>query len=381
MNNAMSNMNSGNESCEDLNELIIHYVKSCSEIWDIKNKHYKDNNVKNKKWAEIARELNVPDDFVKSRWRSIRDRYIKEKKKLLTKSGQAATKSTTWSLMPHLEFLTETVEARQTISNLQDDNVQITQVFTPSQYIIPIQSTVSSIQSTSSSTQNCEVEISTFCFLMVNIIDSYEIKHLITITKLKNFDFEITIKWDIEQKLVVLNYPKIIKTITQKCTKIAQETFQCCNSNNYFLGDYMKSSSSQQNRELLTPILTNNTPYISSNSPSPVLRNLNSPCSSTASSSYSSLMSRPPSTSPCPSNSSRAKKRKSESLDPVDEAILNITSEKTKRDSLSNFTSDDLFYLSISRDTQQLNIRDKMRLKQTVLNTLSEILSNNSIIE
>ncbi|XP_036140689.1 uncharacterized protein LOC105827827 isoform X2 [Monomorium pharaonis] len=305
MNNAMSNMNSGNESCEDLNELIIHYVKSCSEIWDIKNKHYKDNNVKNKKWAEIARELNVPDDFVKSRWRSIRDRYIKEKKKLLTKSGQAATKSTTWSLMPHLEFLTETVEARQTISNLQDDNVQITQVFTPSQYIIPIQSTVSSIQSTSSSTQNCEVEIS----------------------------------------------------------------------------DYMKSSSSQQNRELLTPILTNNTPYISSNSPSPVLRNLNSPCSSTASSSYSSLMSRPPSTSPCPSNSSRAKKRKSESLDPVDEAILNITSEKTKRDSLSNFTSDDLFYLSISRDTQQLNIRDKMRLKQTVLNTLSEILSNNSIIE
>lgn len=72
---------------------------------------------------------------------------------------------------------------------------------------------------------------------------------------------------------------------------------------------------------------------------------------------------------------------KSESLDPVDEAILNLTSEKTKRDSLSNFTSDDLFYLSISRDTQQLNIRDKMRLKQTVLNTLSEILNNNSIIE
>jgi len=58
----------------------------------------------------------------------------------------------------------------------------------------------------------------------------------------------------------------------------------------------------------------------------------------------------------------------------VDEAILNLAQETKKN--ISDFSSDDLFYLSISRDSQQLNIKDKMRLKQTVLNTLAELLAN-----
>lgn len=71
---------------------------------------------------------------------------------------------------------------------------------------------------------------------------------------------------------------------------------------------------------------------------------------------------------------------KSKLLDPVNEAILSLTKEKTKRDNLSDFTSDDLFFLSVSRDCQQLNIMDKMRLKQTVLNTMMQMLSNNKNI-
>jgi len=50
---------------------------------------------------------------VKNRWRSIRDRYIKEKKKLITKSGQAAVQLSPWSLMASLSFLSDVVELRK----------------------------------------------------------------------------------------------------------------------------------------------------------------------------------------------------------------------------------------------------------------------------
>jgi len=49
---------------------------------------------------------------VKNRWRNIRDRYIKEKKKFVTKSGQAAVQLSPWSLMESLSFLSDIVEPR-----------------------------------------------------------------------------------------------------------------------------------------------------------------------------------------------------------------------------------------------------------------------------
>lgn len=42
---------------------------------------------------------------VKNRWRNLRDRYIKEKKKLITKSGQAAVHTSPWPLMESKFFV------------------------------------------------------------------------------------------------------------------------------------------------------------------------------------------------------------------------------------------------------------------------------------
>ncbi|KYN50256.1 hypothetical protein ALC62_06924 [Cyphomyrmex costatus] len=96
------NSSSMEYNCEDINELIIHYVRIRPQLWDFKNKQYKDNIIKKN-----------CDEFVKNRWRNLRDRYIKEKKKSITKSGQAAVQFSPWSLMASLSFLSDVVEFRK----------------------------------------------------------------------------------------------------------------------------------------------------------------------------------------------------------------------------------------------------------------------------
>lgn len=58
--------------------------------------------------------------------------------------------------------------------------------------------------------------------------------------------------------------------------------------------------------------------------------------------------------------------------DAVDQAILNLVE---KRNSTDTMNSDDLFYLSISRDSQQLNVNAKLRLKALVLQALSQVVT------
>lgn len=57
----INNENSSNMeyNSEDLNELIIHYVRSRPQLWDFKNSQYKDNVLKKKLWYEVAQELNM----------------------------------------------------------------------------------------------------------------------------------------------------------------------------------------------------------------------------------------------------------------------------------------------------------------------------------
>ncbi|CAL1672177.1 unnamed protein product [Lasius platythorax] len=118
------NSSSMEYNSEDVNELIIHYVRSRPQLWDFKNKQYRDNVLKKKLWCEVAQELNVTDEFVKNRWRNLRDRYIKEKKKSITKSGQAALHCSPWPLTANLSFLSDAVEPRKTVTNYQSFGIE-----------------------------------------------------------------------------------------------------------------------------------------------------------------------------------------------------------------------------------------------------------------
>ena len=57
--------------------------------------------------------------------------------------------------------------------------------------------------------------------------------------------------------------------------------------------------------------------------------------------------------------------------------ILDLVGKKTNTN-MADFTADDLFYLSISRNAQQLNTLSKVRLQQKVLNALVEEMTEQS---
>lgn len=46
-------------NAEDIDELITYYIRSRPELWDCKNKSYRDNELKKKLWCEMAEKLNV----------------------------------------------------------------------------------------------------------------------------------------------------------------------------------------------------------------------------------------------------------------------------------------------------------------------------------
>lgn len=60
------------------------------------------------------------------------------------------------------------------------------------------------------------------------------------------------------------------------------------------------------------------------------------------------------------------------STDAIDEAILKVLEKQTSTDIMN---SDDLFYLSISRESQNLNVNAKLRLKTLVLQALSQVVA------
>lgn len=60
-------------------------------------------------------------------------------------------------------------------------------------------------------------------------------------------------------------------------------------------------------------------------------------------------------------------------MDPVDEAILQIAKQQPKI-TLSQLTSDELFFLSIARDAAKLSEISKVNLRRNVLNEYIKVM-------
>jgi len=43
---------------DDINEFIIHYVRNRPQLWDLKDKQYRDTVLKRKLWCEVAQECD-----------------------------------------------------------------------------------------------------------------------------------------------------------------------------------------------------------------------------------------------------------------------------------------------------------------------------------
>ncbi|XP_033228670.1 transcription factor Adf-1-like [Belonocnema kinseyi] len=85
---------------------LIELVRHRSCLFDPKNKYYKDLNVRDDAWAEIAEGLKQPVEECKSRWRNVRDTFMRRKRSQKISTGSARSrKRRRWFLEGSLDFL------------------------------------------------------------------------------------------------------------------------------------------------------------------------------------------------------------------------------------------------------------------------------------
>ncbi|KAH0809361.1 hypothetical protein GEV33_013430 [Tenebrio molitor] len=90
--------------------LLIELVSSHSHLYDVKNKNYKNNKMKDNTWEAIVLET-TPDDC-KRLWKNLRDRFTKEKR---SRSGESA-KESEWQYFKRMLFYDKHCTPRRTIT-------------------------------------------------------------------------------------------------------------------------------------------------------------------------------------------------------------------------------------------------------------------------
>ncbi|XP_078495448.1 transcription factor Adf-1-like [Ciona intestinalis] len=87
------------------NEILIEMVRDSPNLYDSKDKYYKDQIKIDSMWTKISSSTGQPVEICTKRWKSLRDRFSKERKNIenMKKSGAALTTVSVWE---HYESLT-----------------------------------------------------------------------------------------------------------------------------------------------------------------------------------------------------------------------------------------------------------------------------------
>ncbi|CAL8275584.1 unnamed protein product [Arctogadus glacialis] len=103
-----------------MEDKVIVSVCARPILYDTTMESYGDRNKKDLAWVDVGEETGLPVDVCRRKWKSLRDRYMKEKKseKAAKKSGSAARTSKKWKFFVVLSFLDPFVTPRETSSNL-----------------------------------------------------------------------------------------------------------------------------------------------------------------------------------------------------------------------------------------------------------------------
>ncbi|XP_036138237.1 transcription factor Adf-1-like [Monomorium pharaonis] len=97
---------------------LILWVEQFRHLYDKKEKDYKNKNVVENSWQFIGNKLNASSSECRDRWIALRNRFSKERCKLI-RSGSGASDQKEWPLMKNLAFLHECVKRRKTFSNVE----------------------------------------------------------------------------------------------------------------------------------------------------------------------------------------------------------------------------------------------------------------------
>ncbi|ROL48212.1 Transcription factor Adf-1 [Anabarilius grahami] len=90
------------------------------ELYDVSSYFYRDSNKKDLAWKRISEEIGQSEDLCRKRWKSLRDTYLKERRKETEKrSGSAAESAKRWKYSAVLSFLDPFVSPGETSGNME----------------------------------------------------------------------------------------------------------------------------------------------------------------------------------------------------------------------------------------------------------------------
>ncbi|XP_045780406.1 uncharacterized protein LOC123877624 [Maniola jurtina] len=103
-----------------MDEFFIESVRQHPCLWDTKLPHYKNLEVKDAAWKDIAKKTKIESpSAAKTKWKNLRDTHREALKKInknKRKSGRPHKKIKSWKYMSHMEFLVPHMSQRDTVT-------------------------------------------------------------------------------------------------------------------------------------------------------------------------------------------------------------------------------------------------------------------------
>ncbi|XP_065211388.1 uncharacterized protein LOC135839326 isoform X2 [Planococcus citri] len=94
-------------------KILINEVRKYPFIYDQKHENYKDMKLKEETWNAIGATINVKPLDAKNRWRNLRDRYVREKKMLVTEGEEVYRRHEVWPYLEDMSFLWDLIVHRK----------------------------------------------------------------------------------------------------------------------------------------------------------------------------------------------------------------------------------------------------------------------------
>ncbi|XP_062538739.1 uncharacterized protein LOC134207014 [Armigeres subalbatus] len=119
------------ENIQEDDILTFHFIsviKKHPVLYVKSSKAYRNVFIKDNVWLNVANEVKLPTDEVKSKWKHLRDRFMKELRRVeettASGAGTATVYEPTWRFYEELSFLAEHCKRRSTTSNYKPSVTQ-----------------------------------------------------------------------------------------------------------------------------------------------------------------------------------------------------------------------------------------------------------------
>ncbi|XP_049804692.1 transcription factor Adf-1-like [Schistocerca nitens] len=99
-------------------ERLIEEVRQYNFLYDTRDPDYKNILKKAEAWRDIAAKLDQNAETLKTKWRNLRDAYVKHKKLVKGTTGHSLKRYRSWPWSEHMRFMDCALEARPTTSNI-----------------------------------------------------------------------------------------------------------------------------------------------------------------------------------------------------------------------------------------------------------------------